>query len=93
MAAVIVSRAPSWVAGTGCSRGSFCPHVLARTGAWGCSTASEHTLRRRVAPCVVGAAVGGIVGGVVGGAIGSGVGGWVADQANKGIHSIAKWFH
>ena len=41
----------------------------------------------------VGAAVGGIVGGVVGGAIGSGVGGWVADQANKGIHSIAKWFH
>ena len=41
----------------------------------------------------VGGPVGAAVGGIVGGVVGSGAGGWLADQANKGIHGIAKWFH
>ena len=41
----------------------------------------------------VGAAVGGVVGGAVGGVAGSAVGSLLADQANNGIHSAAKWFH
>ena len=41
----------------------------------------------------VGAAVGGVVGGAVGGVAGSAAGSLLADQANNGIHSAAKWFH